>query len=490
MPRSTRNRYLPTVALWLPLMLVCRLQGQSAPATPKSGGSPDFAAIDAYVAKEMGSERIPGVSIAIVHGSAIVHARGFGADGVGRTITPQTPFLIGSMSKSFTALALMQLVQAGKVELDRPAQFYLPEFRVADSATSASITLRHLLYHTSGIPTGAPRGPAGGGLLGQVAALSQVTLESTPGTQHEYASPNYIVLGAIVERVAGMSFADYVRTHLFTPLDMQHSHVSQEAAMRDGMSRGHRYWFGFPVATILPHEGDRLPTASIMASAEDLGHFMIAQLNAGRYQGVEVLSADAVVEMHRGGVAAEGFSYAMGWRVSRDAEGHARIHHGGIVPHFRGKMVMLPESGWGVVVLTNVSSSLPISPASHRVADNVASYLAGTPLPDAGSRFKLVHFVIALLVALISAHQIRQTVAVVRGRTKVQSGPGSLIKATARVLVPIAVVICFPLLLGISWAMAWQSMPDLALWVLALALVDLGTRLYTLVQVRKGSGLA
>ena len=74
-----------------------------------------------------------------------------------------------------------------------------------------------------------------------------------------------------------------------------------------------------------------------MASAEDLGHFMIAQLNAGRYQDTEVLSADAVTKMHRGGVDAEGFSYAMGWRVSRDAEGQTRIHHGGIVPTFGGR---------------------------------------------------------------------------------------------------------------------------------------------------------
>ncbi|MDX2262559.1 MAG: serine hydrolase domain-containing protein [Gemmatimonadales bacterium] len=479
MPRCT--------VLWFPLLFVGTLHGQSAPARSQSGAAPDFAAIDAYVTREMRGERIPGVSIAIVHGGEVVHARGFGADGAGHAITPQTPFLLGSMSKSFTALALMQLVQAGRVNLDSPAQSYLPEFRVADSVASASITLRHLLYHTSGIPTGASRGPAGGGLLGQVAALSQVTLESTPGTVHEYASPNYIVLGAIVERVAGISFAEYVRTQLLTPLDMQHSHVSQEEAMRDGMSRGHRYWFGFPVATTLPYEADRLPTASIIASAEDLGHFMIAQLDAGRYLGTQLLSPDAVVEMHRGGVVVEGFSYAMGWRVSRDAAGQTRIHHGGIVPHFRGKMVMLPESGWGVVVLTNVSSSLPMSPASHRVADNVASYLAGTPLPEAGSRFKLVHFAIALLVALISAHQVRQTLAVVRGRTNVPTGPGSLARAAARVLVPIAVVICVPLLLGISWGMAWQSMPDIVLWVVALALVDLGTRLYTVVQVRRGT---
>ena len=78
-----------------------------------------------------------------------------------------------------------------------------------------------------------------------------------------------------------------------------------------------------------------------------------------------------------------------------------------------------------------------------------------------------------------------QQVAVVRGRTKVPTGPGSLVRAAARVLVPIAVVICFPLLLRIPWAMAWQSMPDIVLWVVALALVDLGTRVYTLVQVRR-----
>jgi len=488
MPRSTPKWSLPTAALWLPLQLVGTLHGQSAPARPPSGAAPDFAAIDAYVSNEMRGERIPGVSLAIVHDGQVVHARGFGTDGGGHSITAQTPFLIGSMSKSFTALALMQLVQAGKVELDRPAQFYLPEFRVADSVASASITVRHLLYHTSGIPTKAPRATtAGGGLLAQVAALSRVRLESTPGTRHEYASPNYIVLGAIVERVSGMPFAEYVRTKLFMPLDMQHSHVSQDEAMREGMSRGHRYWFGFPVATILPHEADRLPTASVIASAEDLGQFMIAQLNAGTYQGAQVLSADAVAEMHRGGVVAEGFSYAMGWRVSRNAEGQTMIHHGGIVPHFRGKMVMLPESGWGVVVLTNVSSTFPFSPASHRVADKVASYLAGGPLPEAGSRFKLIYLVIAVLVVLISANQIRQTIAVVRGRAELPTGPGGLRRASARVLVPIALLICIPLLMGGSWAMAVQSMPDLALWVLALVLVDLGTRVYTVVQVRTRS---
>lgn len=485
MGRSRFTPQLGRVVLCLPLLYVGRLHGQVGVAIPTSRAAPDFAAIDAYVANEMRVERVPGVSIAIVHGSAIVHARGFGGDGAGHSITPQTPFILGSMSKSFTALALMQLVQAGKVDLDKPVQLYLPEFRVADSAASANITLRHLLYHTSGIPTNAPRAAtAGGGLLAQVVALSGVSLQSTPGRRHQYASPNYIVLGAIIERVSGVSFADYLRRRVFAPLGMAHSFVSQEEAMRQGMSRGHRYWFGFPVATVLPYEDDRIPTAAVIASGEDLGHFLIAQLNAGRYGGAEVLAPEAVAEMHRGGVAADGFSYAMGWRVSRSATGQTMIHHGGIVPHFRGKMVMLPESGWGVVVLTNVSSSLPLSPASHRVADNIASYLAGGPLPAVRSRFKFVHLVIALLALLLSANQLKQTIGVVRNRRKVPVGRGSLVRTAARLLVPIALLASFPLLIGISWSMAVQSMPDLALWVLALAFVDIGTRVYALVTMR------
>ena len=87
----------------------------------------DFAAIDAFVEKEMEAQRIPGLALGIVQGDQIVHLKGFGiADPSGRAVTPQTPFIIGSLSKSFTALAIMQLVEEGKVELDAPVQRYLP----------------------------------------------------------------------------------------------------------------------------------------------------------------------------------------------------------------------------------------------------------------------------------------------------------------------------------------------------------------------------
>lgn len=117
-------------------------------------GAPNFAAIDAYVQSEMQAARVPGLALGIVQGDHIVHLKGFGiADPSGRPVTPQTPFMIGSTTKSMTAVAIMQLVEADTVELDAPVQQYLPWFRVADSDASARITIRHLLNHTSGLPT-------------------------------------------------------------------------------------------------------------------------------------------------------------------------------------------------------------------------------------------------------------------------------------------------------------------------------------------------
>lgn len=372
--------YLRGIALLI-VTYVAALAG-IAPITTYASSSiaPDFAAIDEYVAAEMRADRVPGVALAIVQNDRIVHMRGFGDDGTGRPITAQSAFLLGSMSKSFTAVATMQLVEQGKVELDAPVQRYLPWFRVADVEASAYITVRHLLNHTSGIPTKAPHAGAEPLTIeAHVRALADVRLNHTPGTVHEYASPNYLVLETIIEQVTGQSYAEYVERNIFATLDMQHSFTSQEAAMRDTMVRGHRYWFGLSRPTVLDYEDDRMPTAALISSAEDLGHFLVAQLNQGHYQNQTILSATSMEAMHRPAIQSDGFAYAMGWRVS-EINGMPAIHHGGVVPHFRGKLVMLPQQGWGVVVLTNVSSVLPLPATSHRMADTIAASLTGAPL--------------------------------------------------------------------------------------------------------------
>lgn len=115
-------------------------------------GAPDFAALDAYVEAELRAAGLPGMALAIVQGDRIAHLRGFGVAGPsGRPVTAQTPFLIGWVSKSFSALAVMQLVEAGEIELDAPVRRYLPWFQVVGAEASARITVRSLLNHTSGL---------------------------------------------------------------------------------------------------------------------------------------------------------------------------------------------------------------------------------------------------------------------------------------------------------------------------------------------------
>jgi CubicO group peptidase (beta-lactamase class C family) len=113
----------------------------------------DTAKIDVHVEAVMASSRIPGVALGIVHEDRIVYLKGYGDAGNGGPVTPKTLFDLASVSKPFTALAVMQLMEDGKVDLDQPVQEYLPEFQLADATAAARITVRHLLSHVSGLST-------------------------------------------------------------------------------------------------------------------------------------------------------------------------------------------------------------------------------------------------------------------------------------------------------------------------------------------------
>src|SRR6266498_1170367 len=143
-------RFLFIPALAALLLLPLHASAQSQPV------GRDINEMDSFVQSVMSSRGIPGVALVVIDGGQVIHQRGFGlADDSGRPVTPQTPFRIGSNSKSFTALAVMQLVEQGRVDLGAPLQRYLPWFHLADADASARITVEQLLNHTSGIPGSA-----------------------------------------------------------------------------------------------------------------------------------------------------------------------------------------------------------------------------------------------------------------------------------------------------------------------------------------------
>jgi CubicO group peptidase (beta-lactamase class C family) len=325
---------------------------------------PDLAGIDAFIEKEMREVRIPGLALGIVHNEEVVHVRGFGeAEPSGRTVTPHTPFILASASKPFTALAIMQLVESGQVELDAPVTRYLPDFRVASEAASAQITVRHLLQHTSGLPedsafaTMLSNDISDKALSERVRALSDVRLTHGVGAVHEYTDANYDVLGLVVQTVSGESYESYIAMHVFTPLGMRHSHTNEADARRDGLATGHRSWFGYPRPFEAPYSRAAMPSSYLISSAEDLTHFLITQLNGGRYEDTSVLSPQGVAAMHQPAVreGTRDIFYGMGWE-SRSLDNLPVVRHDGTNANFYADMAFNTQDGWGVVILTNFDS--------------------------------------------------------------------------------------------------------------------------------------
>lgn len=347
--------------------------------------------IDAYIEEKMHRLNIPGVSLAIVEGDQIVHVRGFGrAHPGGEAPTPQTPFFIGSLTKSFTALAVMQLVEAGKVELDAPVQRYLPWFHVADPQASAQMTVRHLLNQTSGLPmlpseiALADFDNRPDATERQVRALSTLKITRPVGAKFEYSNTNFNVLGLIVEAASGESYATYVQRHIFDPLEMRHSYTTKVAAQQDNLAMGHRYWFGHPLpAPDLSIPSGSLPSGQLISSAEDMAHYLIAQLNEGRYGGAQIVSEAGIAELHHG--VAEwremgmlvGY-YGMGW-VSQEIGRSRIVSHSGTVPDFGAFMALVPEQKKGIILLFNANHTM-MKLTLDEVGLDAAKLLAGEHL--------------------------------------------------------------------------------------------------------------
>lgn len=345
--------------------------------------------IDAFVQEQMERLDIPGAALAIVRGDEIVHLEGYGvASDAGEPVTPQMPFLLASLSKSMTAVAVMQLVEAGQVELDAPIQEYLPWFM-----PETPITVRQLLNQTSGLDEG--RGyernldPDGEDALEtSIRRLAATELNHPPGAAFEYSNSNYDVLGLLIETVSGQSYGTYMKEHVFEPLAMTNTFSSLEAARAAGMSSAFYPFFSRQTSVdgTVPYSRATQPSSGIIGSAEDMAHYSMMHLNSGRFRDTQLLSSTSVETLHSASAVTADTSvqYAMGWAVWEfedappdDTGAPPRsLSHGGDWLGYNHLMLLIPEHRLGVVWLTN-SHDGTISSAFSNVAFDVALLALG-----------------------------------------------------------------------------------------------------------------
>ncbi len=468
---------------------------QAAPSGTSSVHVDDelFDAIDADLREQMDRLGVPGMSLGIVHGNRTVHLAAFGdADESGREATPETPFYVGSISKSFTAVAVMQLVESGAVDLDVSVRTYLPWFTLADREVSQHITVRQLLNHTSGIPDESgyfwqDNRNGDDALETAVRSLREVELDRPVGRSFEYSNANYTTLGLLVQVVSGQSYEQYVEEHVFAPLDMTNSFTSVTEAQRSGLVTEHRYWFGHPFSGGgLPVNRAITPAGLILSDAEDMSHFLIAQLNGGSYRGSQLLSTRGIAELHRGNADIGGGDlYAMGWVNSVGVDDQRFVWHNGDTGGSQAYMAALPETGWGIVLLTNGSNGLRATAVDAIAQRVVAQLLAQEPAPTPGFLDEsLTSIVLAILAAacLQLLGIARSVVLLRRWRAHPGRRPGGALPVLARVAAPVVLnliwaLVCLvlvPAALGSSVWDALQQPSDLALIILlpgAVALI-------------------
>lgn len=360
------------------------------------------APIDAAITKMLDEQHVTGAAVGVYQNGALIDLKTYGLRDVAKNLPVDagTRFEIGSVTKQFTAAAILQLQEQGKLSIDDPVAKYLPAFPHA-----SEITLRQLLNQVSGLPnyTSLPDIAAAMATIpdatGKIVAYVNKPLNFTPGTKWEYSNTNYWVLGKVVSRVSGMSYEDYVREHIFKPAGMLHSgFVSDESSFDDFAIP---YWQGpkndgptQPAPTML--ESWPGAAGAIVSTVGDLAAWDTA-LASGK-----VISHDSFALMSSPGRLAYGklTDYGMGLEVGSH-EGHARIGHGGGTPGSLTMNATYPNDHLDIIVLENNLRGQPGAIESAVLETMYPDALAAARKPALGEDLSVRPHIVHLLDGLL-----------------------------------------------------------------------------------------
>jgi CubicO group peptidase (beta-lactamase class C family) len=470
--RSCWSPCYPVVLLLGSLVLLARSQ----PTHARAPLAVDAAAVDQFIAGQMASQRIPGLALAITQGDQVLYLKGYGSAGGGQQVTPQTQFLIASLSKSFTALAVIQLVDAGQIDLDEPVRTYLPDFTLANPDAAAQITVRQLLNHTSGLAdTGFPQISSlqSTTIAQQVDALAAAEPVAAPGTEFHYFDGNYQVLARVVEVVSGEPFSDYLQMHVFAPLQMADtfSAVTSDEAKQQAqrLAQGHLLAYGvmIPAAELSGYIGG---SGGVITSAQDMANYLIMQSNGGRFQGAELVTPAALAAMHTPPPGID-THYAMGW-LEATSNGLRILEHNGVLSVYYAEMVLIPETRQGFALLYNISALATNALAAPSIKHGLIALLAGRP-PTPG-RFTVTHWsiVMALITLLGVGLAVRSLVSLPTwpGRTR-HLARWRLVLGIVWTFVPAGVLAAVPALVrsssgrSFNHVQLFRSMVEIYVWL-------------------------
>lgn len=302
--------------------------------------------IDSILNKSMSDSNLPGMAVGIIKNGESIYSDVKGKDGYGEELTETSPMFIGSVSKSFTALAVMQLVEEGLVLLDTPIIEYISYFRVANPKLSESITVRQLLVQQTGLSRKqqVTSSDYNATLKERVQALSDMEATAENGKEFNYLNDHYTILGLLIEEVTGKSYANYMEENVFNPMGMINT-TADKSVIEDKKIYGYTNMFGFKKRLKEKVPLYDIPGGYIVSNLQDMQKYVSFLIEPDE----TILSKESINEMR---MTIENSHYAMGWGIT-EVDDLKIIAHSGLVTSFSAHVAIMPEIKSGYVYIIN-----------------------------------------------------------------------------------------------------------------------------------------
>ncbi len=419
-----KNRF---ILKYYPLVLMVFIAIFSFTLTAENKiGEISYPEIDREVLALMEKGNIPGLSLTIVKSSGDVYVKGYGYADLERRepVTPDTVFEIASCSKAFTTLTALICDAEGCINLDDPVSKYFPWFYATYKGKKyRDITLKQFLHQTSGISFSSisliPRSTDKDALQQTVKKLEGIELNAEPGEKFEYAAINYDVVGAVIEKTAGMSYEDYVTRKILLPLGMTHTVVGVDKENPPPLlSSGYKSGFFARRKYDAPVYRGNTPAGYILSTGKDIARWLKAQLGLVETELTPLVrkshQIDETLPFNRATLS----TYALGWNVYVDRL--KRIDHGGDNPNFSTFFIFNPVDKTGTAVMVNTNTRL-----TRFIAETVMNYIQGKGFLahdfqadqlDKGS--SVISFMAALFILSVLVYLVSIFVDFMRGRRK------------------------------------------------------------------------
>ena len=344
---------------------------------------------------------VAGMSVALIRDGEVVSIGGYGSRDVtnGLPMTEDTVMPIGSITKTFTSLALAMLADEGKLDWDEPVKTYIPWLRLNNDILTETVTARDLMSHRTGTPKYDLQAiyAARDDKEEMVKSLEHLQTFAPLRSKFMYSNQMVSLAGYLVDVLSGKSYEEFVRERIFTPLGMTSSDFEADSLSRyDNTSKGYVFAGDSFVEPPLMHLGAFAPSGAIVSNASDMAKFALFQLGDGTWNGERLVSESMLNETHSHQVVGTPYfwdfpeiqcaEYGLGW-FTDIYRGRKIINHGGNTNGFSAQMTLIPDERFAIVALSNATSNFAVNALGHYAADEA---LGIEDIPDWSARFNEV----------------------------------------------------------------------------------------------------